>query len=691
MRTRQDLLSRQVFSLVPQAFGAASTGLGLIALLGWLSSHTLLASFRANLLPMAPSTALFFVLLGISAVFCSRFPSKRKVILVGKALVCLSAVTALLLFCLSSNHIYSSIEHLGIPITGTLDGVPIGHMTPLTALICALMALSFLGTLSSSPERQGRAVAAFVLASILTLVSTALVIAYWLGTPLMYGGALIPPDLPASLSSWFLMLAVVTLAGLRLWPPGSTDEAGTARSLRVSILIFILLAAGILVLGYDYHRHFEKQYRAGIDTMLASISDFKASELAQWREERLGDATVFYGSIPFSELVEQSLRIPESVDSRLAILTWFRQVREAYHYDRLSLYDTALVERLVFPAGEEAADSLFLLHAARALHSHAIVFRDFYRDEHTHRVYLNILVPIVEFLEPSRVIGMVAMRIDPKDYIYPLLKRWPTPSRTAETLLLRRGEESALVLNELNYTNDAALKLRIPLDITDVPALKEAFGQAGIVEGRDYRGVPVIAHVRAVRGSPWYLVARVDLSEVYTPVNERLWILVFLICAMLIGAGSGVGLVSREMSVRFYKNRYLADRERAWLHDVIARSLNEVYVFDPETLKILFANAGAERNIGYTARELAGLTALDIMPEYTEQSFRTGVQSLLTRGEKVLVFETSHRRRDGTSYPVESHLQLIDRPEGAVFLAIVNDITERKKAEEHLRQSEESL
>jgi PAS domain S-box-containing protein len=160
---------------------------------------------------------------------------------------------------------------------------------------------------------------------------------------------------------------------------------------------------------------------------------------------------------------------------------------------------------------------------------------------------------------------------------------------------------------------------------------------------------------------------------------------------MLIGAGSGVGLVSREMSVRFYKNRYLADRERAWLHDVIARSLNEVYVFDPETLKILFANAGAERNIGYTARELAGLTALDIMPEYTEQSFRTGVQSLLTRGEKVLVFETSHRRRDGTSYPVESHLQLIDRPEGAVFLAIVNDITERKKAEEHLRQSEEQF
>ena len=52
--------------------------------------------------------------------------------------------------------------------------------------------------------------------------------------------------------------------------------------------------------------------------------------------------------------------------------------------------------------------------------------------------------------------------------------------------------------------------------------MKAVLGQEGIVEGVDYRGVPVIAAVRAVPDSPWFLVARMDASEVYAPVRERL-------------------------------------------------------------------------------------------------------------------------------------------------------------------------
>jgi PAS domain S-box-containing protein len=690
MRTREDL-RRRIFPLFPQACGAAAAGLGCTVLFGWLSGQPLLASFGANLIPTAPSTALLCVLLGLSILFRSRFPLKRGVAFLGTALGSLSVVAALLLFYASSSRIYSSVELLGISISGTLDGVPIGHMSPLAALICALTALSFLGTLSSSAERRGRAIAAFVFACILTLISTALVLAYLLGTPLLYGGAFIPPAFPTSLCSLFLALAVLTLANLQIWPSSTTDETGVARSLHASILIFVLLSSGILVTGYVYHRHFEREYRAEIENVLASISELKVSELQHWREERLGGAAQFYGNTTFSGLVESFLRVPEAVDARMGILTWFRQVREADQYDRLSLYDAASVERLSYPNGLQPADSLFLRQAATALRSREIVFRDFYRDEHTGHVYLSILIPIFDNRNINRLIGIVALRMDPDTYVYPLLKRWPTPSRTAESLLLRKDGNAALFLNGLKFNNDAALKLRIPLDSTGVPAVMAALGQVGIVEGRDYRGVPVIADVRAVPDSPWFLVARIDLSEVYAPLNERLWITVFFMCAMLIGAGTGVGLLWREQKARFYRDHYLAGRERAWLHDVIARSLNEIYVFDPRTLQFKFANAGAQHNIGYTTQELAGLTALDIKPEYTEQSLRAVVHPLLTGRDKVLVFETEHRRKDGTRYPVESHLQLIERPEGAVILAIVNDITERKRTEKAKRESERLL
>ncbi|MBF8259596.1 MAG: Blue-light-activated protein, partial [Actinobacteria bacterium] len=119
---------------------------------------------------------------------------------------------------------------------------------------------------------------------------------------------------------------------------------------------------------------------------------------------------------------------------------------------------------------------------------------------------------------------------------------------------------------------------------------------------------------------------------------------------------------------------------------MISRSLDEIYVFDPDTLRFKFVNTGGLRNIGYSMEELASMTPIDIKPEYTKEPFRAMVQPLVSGEREVLVIETVHRRKDGSDYPVEVHLQLVSAAAGIVFLAIVNDITERKRAEERIRK-----
>jgi PAS domain S-box-containing protein len=165
--------------------------------------------------------------------------------------------------------------------------------------------------------------------------------------------------------------------------------------------------------------------------------------------------------------------------------------------------------------------------------------------------------------------------------------------------------------------------------------------------------------------------------------------MVVLMGGLLAAAAAGVGAIWREERVRDLRERYEAERERAWLHDVVARSLNEIYVFDPETLRFLFANRGACHNMGYTQQELAGLTIPDIKPEFTAATFRAMLEPLRSSERPALVYETLHRRKDGSEYPVEVHLQLVDSGAGSVFLSVINDITERKRAEQVLRQSEE--
>ncbi len=172
---------------------------------------------------------------------------------------------------------------------------------------------------------------------------------------------------------------------------------------------------------------------------------------------------------------------------------------------------------------------------------------------------------------------------------------------------------------------------------------------------------------------------------------ERHWLTVLFAGLLFLISGASLGLVWRRQRAHFYFAGYVAERERAWLQDVIARSLNEIYVFDPQTLRFRFVNTGACRNIGYSMAELSGLTPLDIKPGFTEEAFRDILQPLVAGEREKIVFETIHRRNDGSEYPVEALLQLVKDNDGGVFLEIINDITERRMAEETFRKNEREL
>lgn len=131
--------------------------------------------------------------------------------------------------------------------------------------------------------------------------------------------------------------------------------------------------------------------------------------------------------------------------------------------------------------------------------------------------------------------------------------------------------------------------------------------------------------------------------------------------------------------------------ERGQLSAMIDKSLNEIYLLDAATLKFSYANKGALGNLGYSLDELARLTIIDVKPLFTRDSFRAAIQPLVAGEKPQLVFETIHRRKDGTTYPVEVHLQLMSQGGHPTFLAIVSDITERKRAEAALRESEEQF
>jgi PAS domain S-box-containing protein len=119
-------------------------------------------------------------------------------------------------------------------------------------------------------------------------------------------------------------------------------------------------------------------------------------------------------------------------------------------------------------------------------------------------------------------------------------------------------------------------------------------------------------------------------------------------------------------------------------HDgIVSKSLNGV---------ITSWNKGAERLFGYTAEEAVGQNITLIIPPERRDEERAIVEQL-TRGERVDHFETVRMRKDGSLLDVSLTISPMKDASGRVVGAskLARDITERKRAEEALRQAQTDL
>ena len=684
-----------VLVLVLLAAGLSTAALGFLALLGWVMGWPRLASFGAGLIPMAPSTALLFLLFGTALGVRARTPLSGRALGISMAAGWLGALGALLLFVLGCLNIHLDVEHLGLNITGTVAGARIGHASPVAAFCFLLASGSFLASLAPSPTRFWRVGLALGSAGGLLVTTFIFLLAYGFGTPLLYSGNFIPPALNTILAFVTLGLALLALAGEPVGLFRKSPEADSKPAFGFA-LIFFLLAAGIVATGIFYYRYTERKFRAEVERQLSAIAELKVGELAQWREDHRSDAAIFFKNPSFTALVRRYFDQPADADARHQLLDWVGKYSTLDDYDQVRLLDTQAVTRLSVPANLNPASANTVHAAAEALRSGQIDIEDFYRNENNQRVYLSVQIPILDEADANRPLGVLVLRIDPAKYLYPFIRHWPTPSATAETLLLRRDGNEALFLNELRFQTNSALNLRQPLDRVTMPGVQAALGWEGVMDGTDYRGVSVVAAIRTIPKSSWALVARMDTTEVYAPLRAQLWQVVVMVGVLLFGAGAGVGLVWRQQRVRFYQEKATAAdalRDSETKFRLLAENIQDVFWISTPTLdRILYVSPAFERIWGRTCASL--YQQPQSFAEAIHAEDRDRVHAALqehAQGNwnveyRILQPEGAVRWIQDRGFPIRD-----ERGALSLMCGVASDITERKQAEVALREREERL
>ena len=501
------------------------------------------------------------------------------------------------------------------------------------------------------------------------------------------------------LSTLLIALAVYRFQFLKAAPAAGADPAVLAqsgRSLVTFVLAFAVLAAVIAAAGYTSYLNYQQQLQHQIENELSSIAAFKVHRLQDWRKEQLKDAELLYQNSAFSALAQRALATPPDAQAQAEFQAWLDHFRAAKQYDRIFLLDAAGVERFSAPPSTEPIAAHLTQEAAGASNAGQVTFVDLHRDTAAGPIYLSLLIPIMAADDTVRPLGRLVMRIDPNRQLYPDLQQWPVPAVSDETLLVRREGTDALFLNELKFQSDTALSLRSPLTNTQFPAVKAVLGQEGIVEGVDYRDVPVVADVRAVPGSPWFLVTKIDIAEVYAPLRARLWQTVAVFGALLLAVVVVLGVIWWQQRARDYRRQVetlqtrqagiAALRQQEEQEQAILRTAMDGFWLVDMQGRLLEVNAAYCQMTGYSEPELLTMRIADLDGVDRDASMAGHIDKIMTEGQDR--FETRHRRKDGSTLEVEISVQY--RPaHGGRLVALLHDITERQQALDALRESEE--
>lgn len=152
--------------------------------------------------------------------------------------------------------------------------------------------------------------------------------------------------------------------------------------------------------------------------------------------------------------------------------------------------------------------------------------------------------------------------------------------------------------------------------------------------------------------------------------------------------------MAQERARQLVESTDEATRARAsskQLAQIVEDSVNEIYVADADTFRIINANRSAREHLGYSVEESQKLMPWEFVEGLTQQNLEELIGPLRSGAVNAQVFEAAHRRKDGSVYPVATHLQYMASQTPPVYTAIVQDITERRRQEELVNLSNRAI
>lgn len=441
-------------------------------------------------------------------------------------------------------------------------------------------------------------------------------------------------------------------------------------------LVFAVLTIAIgCLFGLELH---ESMMRDRFEQQRA-IARLKAQQVDKWAAERLLDAELLASTL--SGLAFDRLH-GDSIEARQLLLGLTEFLAGYPERVAVSLYgpDGTVLAHL----GRGAVPDREMTAAVESLAAtgRASMLVDAYRTaDSPPQVHLGVIVAVGARGRASPR-AYVATTLDPFRVLFREVMAWPGPSPSSEVMVVRRDGDDILFLTPLRLSpaQSGPMQSREKISDSGLSATRVLVDGDGVHLGADYRGVEVMTASHRVESLPWIVVAKTDHGELMVPVRAKqrrvaaaVGVTLLITAAMILFMARG-----QRAGTLAYFRRIETERRSATLRyaHLVRYARDVVLTLDPEG-RIVEANEAAMRAYGYTMEEMKGLTVKDLRTpaEYARHA-RQWVGGQAPDG---VLFETVHRRKDGSTFPVEVSGRTLEVEGQSLRQAFIRDITVRRE------------
>ncbi len=449
-------------------------------------------------------------------------------------------------------------------------------------------------------------------------------------------------------------------------------------------LIFLAVIIVIIVSGYTFYNSAKKDIEHEWNQQISSIKELKLQQIEKEQFQRIKILESFIKNTAISQLLSEIIKSPSDTLQLQKINKWIKELQTNFAFGDIYILDSNATI-IITTDQERKLQRSFLREEIKIVagKDSASLSNLYVRDNR------NLLQAIVHPLSQNNSrIGYLWAEISFFEYFYPILFYSQKEYDKAEFLLIKQNGDMGFLLK--NFIGDTKEDIRtIPLNPEERKAFQDAALKEDEVKELHFGSQTMFVSVRSIPGTDWFLAAKVDESTVIASAKNVAIAIIIVVVLLIILAAALTYAVWKRSTLDYIQKTLALRKEKDELSErytSLTKYANDIILTINKDGKILEANRKAFEIYGYNHAELIGKNFLEL--SYNREFDLKKIEEARANDEGIL-FETTHRKKDGRNIPVEISAKHINQDGEKIIIAIIRDFTERKKLESELIQAKE--